>query len=41
MINDSEFSDLEKFELTDEEWELLEDYTVILQVRFCAQQNVC
>jgi hypothetical protein len=32
MTHDSEFTDLEKFQLSDDEWKLLEDYQQILQV---------
>jgi len=32
MTHDSDFAELEKFQLSEDEWETLEDYQKILQV---------
>ena len=41
ITNDSEFSDLEKFQLDDDDWKLLKDYKRILRVWIYVYNNIC
>ena len=41
ITNDSEFTDLHKFELDDDDWMLLKDYKRVLQVWIYVYNNIC
>ena len=40
ITNDSEFNDLEKFQLDDDDWKLLKDYKRILRVWIYVYNNI-